>query len=104
MPFLSSNPPSADDLITVFEQNTWLTINAAAGAVKGVLGNESEMGGCLDPATRAVGVDTHLSATILADLNAQGIQPMDGGGTARTARGMRPLKRRTFPLPRFTTS
>jgi len=80
MPFLSSNPPSADDLITVFEQNTWLTINAAAGAVKGVLGNESEMGGCLDPATRAVGVDTHLSATILADLNAQGIQPMDGGG------------------------
>jgi len=68
MPFLSSNPPTAADLVSIFEQNTWLTINAAAGAVKGVLQNGSQSGGCMDPATLMV--DTSLSATILADLEA----------------------------------
>ena len=64
MPFLTSNPPSPLDIVTIIEQNTQLTANAAAGAARNVLSLE----GCIDPATHEV--DAATSAELLHDLNA----------------------------------
>ena len=49
MEFVHSNPPSADDLITILEQNTWMTIAAAESAVETLLQDASQ--GCVDPLT-----------------------------------------------------
>jgi hypothetical protein len=62
MAFLSSNPPSALDAITIFEQNTWLTVLASISAARQVL----SVDGCMDMKTRAVDMST--SATILSSL------------------------------------
>ena len=49
MEFVHSNLPSADDLITILEQNTWMTIAAAESAVETLLQDASQ--GCVDPLT-----------------------------------------------------
>jgi len=65
MPWMTSNPPAAIDLIHVFEMNTKITMAVAAEAVQDVLTKEE---GCMDPDTGKI--DDVESAAILGALNA----------------------------------
>jgi len=55
MPFVYNNPPNSDDLITIIEGNTLMTVAAAAEAVKTVVLNSN----CVDAAGASDPVATH---------------------------------------------
>jgi len=71
MPWMTSNPPSANDLVHVFETNTQVAMALGAQAVQDVLEKED---GCVDPDTGKIDADT--SAHILSDVKALDLPSM----------------------------
>lgn len=75
LPYLTSNPPVVDDLLTIFEGDTITTINATAELAHAVLTHE----GCVNPATGQV--DQETADRLLSKLRASGLPmlPLDIG-------------------------